>query len=197
MYAGPSHQRAASRRALRKLAGVALLWRLAPLIGVSACGAFDDFEVTIEDSATIPGTWGTGTPLSPTYDGKFNGLNLAAESNFANQDVKPDDVDAIFVKSVELRDSEPQLNNLQAVIDSVELFVEAPGQPKQRIANGSGFPAGGSAMLTVDSTINLKPYATASNMVVSAQIQLKRRPAFTFRLTTVVTLNVDINLLGT
>lgn len=165
----------------------------AALIG---CGAFDEFDVVVEDSATIPGTFGAGQIFAPDYGSSFNSLNLRADKTFTNNDVSPDDVDAIFVKSVRLEDSEPNLNNLKNVIESVELFVEAPGVARVKIASGSNFPAGASADLAVEAMVNLKPYAVQPSMKISAEVKLKQRPAFTFKLKTVVTLLVDINLLG-
>lgn len=162
----------------------------------TGCGALDEFDVTIEDTATIPGTVGANQPFSPMYGGGFNGLDLSGDKTFQNNDVDPDDVDAIFVKSVRLEDSMPELKNLANVVEMVELFVEAEGLPKQRIAMGSNFADAAFAELTIDQGVNLKPYAVKPQMTVSAQIRLKQRPAFTFNLRTVVTLLVDIDLLG-
>jgi hypothetical protein len=162
----------------------------------AACGALDEFDVMVEDSASVPGTLSAGQIFDADYAGSFDSLDLHGDRTFANNDVKPEDVDAIFVKSVRLEDSRPEVNNLKNIIESVELFVSADGLEKKRIAQGSMFPEGASAELTIDNTLNLKPYAVKPAMTVSAEIKLKQKPAFSFTLKTIVTLLVDINLLG-
>ncbi len=169
---------------------------VALLLTSSACGALDEFEVVIEDEATIPASAQVGAPVSPTYAGGFNSLTLSADKTFANNDVKPEDVDAIFVKSVVVADSEPRLNNFK-IVDSIELFVSAEGLEKKKIASGSSFPEGATVTLSIEPGVNLQPYATKEQMTVSAEIKLKMPPGmFGFKLKTTVTLLVDVNLLG-
>ena len=86
------------------------------------------FEVTLSDSVTIPGSGlnvGVFSPLP--YDGGLNNLALSQDQSFQNQGVAPSDVDAIFTKSITLEDGEPRLKNFANVVESVILFVEAPG----------------------------------------------------------------------
>jgi hypothetical protein len=184
--------------------------RLAPTLAVdlvalwlavfatTGCGAFDDFEVTLSDSVTIPGSGlnvGVFSPLP--YDGGLTNLALSQDQSFQNQGVAPSDVDAIFTKSITLEDGEPRLKNFANVVESVVLFVEAPGVEKKELARGQDFPDAATVSLAIQPTLNLKPYAVAPSMTISAEVKLKQPPLNRFQLKTTITLLVDINLLGT
>lgn len=167
-------------------------------VASAGCGAFDDFEVTLSDAVTIPGSGlnvGVFSPLP--YDGGLTDLSLSQDQSFQNQGVTPSDVDAIFTKSITLEDGEPRLKNFANVVDSVVLFVESPGVEKKELARGSDFPDAATVSLTVQPTLNLKPYAVAPSMTISAEVKLKQPPLNSFKLKTTITLLVDINLLGT
>lgn len=163
----------------------------------TGCGAFDDFEVEMKDEVTVPGrglVLGVFSPLP--YSGNLAGTQLSQNQTFQNQGVEPGDVDAIFVKSIRLDDSEPNLKNFANVLEEVVLYVEAPGVERKELARGSGFPDAATVELMVQGTLNLKPYAVASSMTISAEVKLKQQPLNTFKILTTVTLLVDINLLG-
>ena len=75
--------------------------------------------------------------------------------------------------------------------------VEAPGQPKVELARGSNFPDAATVDLVVNATLDLKLYAEAENMKISAEVKLKQQPLNSFKIETLVVLHIDINLLGT
>ncbi|MBI2377465.1 MAG: hypothetical protein HYV07_25920 [Deltaproteobacteria bacterium] len=173
-----------------------LVWAL-PLVPLFAgCGALDDFETQIEDQATIPGTFGTGMPGTLDFGGSFDSLQLSSNREFDNRGVDPSDVDAIFVKSVRVESTEPMRDRLDVLIDEITLVIEAPGLDSRTLASKSELPMGPSVELDVDPTFNLKPYAVASSMSISATLTLKQQPTFTTTLRTIVTLAIDVNLLG-
>ena len=129
--------------------------------------------------------------------GGLNNLALSQDQSFQNQGVAPSDVDAIFTKSITLEDGEPRLKNFANVVESVILFVEAPGVEKKELARGQDFPDAATVSLAIQPTLNLKPYAVAPSMTISAEVKLKQPPLNRFELKTTITLLVDINLLGT
>lgn len=162
----------------------------------SGCGAFDDFDVTLTDQATIPGNWILGVPNTLPYS-SFGAVDLKASKEFANMGVSPGDIDAIFVKSVTIEGTEPQKDNLGVILESVTFFVEAPGVERRQLATGMGFPQSYKADLTPDTMLNLKPYAEAASMKLDGQVKIKKQPLFDTTVKTTVVLHVDINLLGT
>lgn len=168
---------------------------LASLLLLAGCGAFDEFDVTISDSASVPGNF-QAMVFQPSYSGSFGSLDLSGEQTFKNNNVKPSDVDAIYVKSIRLEDSQPMLNNLANIVESVSFTLEAPGQAPRQIGVGMAFPMAASAELMVDPTYNIKDYATAAAMSIKAEVKLKKSPAFSFTIKSTITLHVDINLAG-
>jgi hypothetical protein len=160
---------------------------------LSGCG-IAKFETTIADQATIPGTFQMA-PLGLGYGAAFNDLHLDTDKSFTNAGVKPSDVNTIFVKSVHVEATMPERDRLDVILASMKMFVEAPGVDKQQIAWIDAFPMGAAADLMVDSTINLKPYATAPSMKVSAEVVLKKAPLFPTTIKTIVTLAVDPHVL--
>lgn len=168
--------------------------------GTAACGALDEFEEVIVDETTIPATSPIATPFSPGHAGSFQGLELGKSRTFQNQGVSPSDVDAIFVKSVNVEMStgsnNPLIDRLSLYVRSITFYVEAPGVERRVIATRTSFPEAASADLEVTPDLNLKPYAVAPSMDIGAEVVLERQPAVNVKLKTTLTLLIDINLLG-
>lgn len=166
----------------------------------AACGALDQFEHTITDEATIPGMLSEG-PFSPTFGMSFSGIDLSKSQSFANAGVGPGDVDAIYVKSVLVEGTHASVDRLDVLFNSITLWVEAPGVPRQTIATKYMFERSNQASLDVSDdgmgmAINLKPYAVAASMSVGSDVNVKTKPAFETTLRTTIVLLVDINLVG-
>src|ERR1700731_2778827 len=85
---------------------------------VSACG-LNKFDETLTDQASIPGTVGMGQPFALGYSGGFNSLDLSNDKTFQNNGVKPSQVDAIFVKSVHIEGTSPQIDRLDVILKSL------------------------------------------------------------------------------
>ena len=163
-------------------------------LGASGCG-LADFQTTVSDEASIPGASDPPSPLGWTgFTGSFASLNLSADKSFTNAGVKPSDVNSILVKSVHLAGADPGKDDLGAILESVTLSVEAPGLAKTSFATISPLPSGYQADMTVDGSLNLKPYATAPTMTISAAMTLKQRPALQTTLETTITLVIDPHL---
>ncbi len=179
---------------------------------LASCG-IDDFEQVITDEATLPAARVAGTPLNPIYGGDFNALELSNEKSFQNQGVKPSDVDGIFVKSIQLEmdtgSNNPSLDRLSIYIDSLEIWVEAPDEPRKTLGRLTEVPEAKTADLVIEGDFatsaadmkgtGLKPYAVAESMKIGADLVLTPQganPAINIKLTTTVTLLIDVNLLG-
>jgi hypothetical protein len=164
------------------------------LAALTGCG-LAKFDTSVSDMATIPGTFGTTMPMALTYGGSFANLDLQANMSFVNNGVKPGDVNSIIVKSAHLDGADPGKDNFAALLSTFELFVAAPDQAMKRLAHQDTFPSGASVDLIVDDpTLNLKPYATAPSMTISANVMLKQKPLFNTTVKTTVVLTVDPHL---
>lgn len=180
----------------------------------SACSALDTFEEVIADEAVIPANRSSQTPFEPSFANSFNAIDLSKSSGFDRNDVKPSDVDAIFVRRIHVSmsvglNSPDTLNRLDHAFESMLFYVEADGQDRRTIAQlpipeanstagGAVMPATAAVDLPVDTTLNLKPFVLAPNMRMGTELILKAdRPPFDITLKAEVTLLIDINLLGT
>jgi hypothetical protein len=183
---------------LARRSSLALLACLLPLM--SACAALDEFEEVLVDETTIPATSPVASPFAPGFGGGFGGIELSKSRAFGDAGVSPSDVDAIFVRSVRIEadsgSGNLELDRLDRLLTSINLYVEAPGQERRVIAQLAAFPAAASADLLVETMLNLKPWAVAPSMSIGAELVLTRRPAVNVKLKTTVTLLVDVNLLG-
>jgi len=168
------------------------------LLVLAGCGALDDFEVSVSDEATIEGKF-LNQPEGLSFGGSFGGLRLETTKQFTDQGADPSDVDAIFVKSITVEATNPAGINLAPILSSVSLFVAAPGQPKLAIGTATLDANAQLKSLSLDAMTmtNLKPWAVAGPLTMSADIVLRQKPAFDTTLRTTVLLLVDINLLGT
>src|SRR5689334_8489314 len=84
----------------------------------AGCG-LNKFDETVEDEATIPGSYMSPAPFALGFMGGFNSLDLSTQKGFKNAGVTPDKVDAIYVKSVHLEGSRPDIDRLDVILKSV------------------------------------------------------------------------------
>ena len=162
----------------------------------SACGAIDEFDHTMQDEATIPGSYDQTGPFALNYSGGFNSVSLSQEKSFQNAGVEPGDVDSIKVTSVRLEGKNPQIDRLDVLLESVTIWIEAPQLERKTIASGANFPQGSSATDLMVPDVELQPYAEAPSMKVGADVVIKQEPLFDTTLRTTIVLHVDIDLLG-
>jgi len=161
-----------------------------------ACADLDDFEVEISDEAVIDGQFMARISNPLGFMGNYQDLNLSTSKEFTDQGIDPNDVDAIFVKSVQIVATSPADIRLDSIIESVAYTIKAPGQQPQSVATAE-LPDGVELRVincNVESDINLKPYATSDNMSISADLALKQTPGLTTTLKTTIKLLVDIDV---
>lgn len=182
--------RAMSRRRGRDAArvGVALGLLLAP-----GCG-LDEVEVELVDQVTIPST-SLGTPFQVGYP-QLQGLDFSSRQELRNNDVEPSDIDAIFLRGARLEGTEPQKDNLGAILSRASFDIESPGLERRRLAARDPIPDGPTAELDFDPNLNLKSYGTAPSMSIHADLGLEEPRAFATTVRVVFTLLVDVNLGG-
>ena len=129
-----------------------------------ACGAFDELDkvdVPIESQATIP-----GDPLAgnvPFENQEFPSPPVDFKKKLADQDVSVDDVASLKLVELTFAATAPQ----DATIDfltSIEVFVEAEGMQRQKIAEQKAIPDGARTIDLETLDVELKPFARANAM---------------------------------
>jgi hypothetical protein len=186
--------------------------RFGALLFLAGCG-IDDFETVLMDEATLPATRTPGVPVQGIYGDAFNALELSQAKSFQNAGVKPGDVDGIYAKSIELEmdtgSNNPAIDKLSIYVDSLELWVEAPGEARKVVARETNMPEAKTVSLPIEADFavtasdskgtGFKPYAVAESMTFGANLVLTPAgadPFLNIRLTTTVTLLIDIDILG-
>lgn len=160
---------------------------------LAACGGLDEVELTRSGSATIEGAPG-GAALP---GGAFASIPLSVGRDaLAEHGVDPDDVDSARV--VALRLDVTAGTSLEAWLDDVAIWVEAPGLPRVQVAARGGIgalPAGTTAVDLDVSGADLKPYVLAPTTALIAEGGGSQPPVdTTVRVT--MTVRVDVNVSG-
>jgi hypothetical protein len=179
---------------MRRLSAIAFIL-ICAVLG-AACSAIDEFDHTMQDEATIPGTYDQTGPFALNYGGGFNSVSLSQEKSFQNAGVEPGDVDSIKVTSVRFEGKNPQIDRLDVLLESVTIWVEAPNLERKTIAMGANFPQNSTAVDLTVPDVELQPYAEAPSMKVGADVIIKQKPLFDTTLRTTIVLHVDIDVLG-
>lgn len=189
MTTARSHLRAAAPRSRRFLR----FWGLVSVLAVSACGSIDEVDVTRSAEVVVPGAAGS-PPLSGTA---LTSLDLVIDRRaLAENGVDPNDVDS--ARLVGLRLEVLQGTSLDAWLESVAFYAEAPGIPRTLIAQKSGIgalPAGTNTVELDVPGVDLKPFVLADTAQVTAEVTGTQPPLDT-TLRATATIRVDVNVSG-
>lgn len=160
------------------------------------CGA-DVFDVTANGQATVP-----GNPLQVDVLnnlGPLQGLtniDIKQDEEFKNQDVSPDDVDSVKVKSFALKILSPS-NQDFSFLKSVKFWAEIPGQrvliAEKLDIDKLGLTAPNPVLQLDVKDAELKQFVTAPSMTISTEA-VGHQPRQDTTLEATVTLEVDVNV---
>lgn len=168
--------------------------RLAPaLVLLAACGHLDEVDVTRSGSATVAGAPG-GVALPAGSMASFP-VSIGRDA-LAAEGLDPGDVDS--ARLVALRLEVTAGTSLEAWLDEVAFWVEAPPLPRVLVARKSGIralPAGTTAVDLDVQGVDLKPYVLADRTTVVAEGSGILPPVNTTVKAT-MTLRVDVNVSG-
>lgn len=159
---------------------------------VAGCGHLDEIDVTRSGSATVPGAPG-GAALPPGAIASFP-VSLGRDA-LAAQGIDANDVDS--ARLVGLRLEVTAGTSLEAWLDRIAIYVEAPALPRVLVAEKGGLsalPAGTTAVELDASGVDLKPYAIAPTTTVVAEGAGSQPPVdTTVKATMTLRVNVDVS----
>ena len=179
------------RTSIHALLAVALLGTV-----VTGCGAdqVDNFNVTIEDEAEVPGASAVDLVLGmfPQLDG-FTRFDISQSQTFQNQDHSPDDVDSVVLESLTLAVVAPDGQDL-SFLGSVDVVIESEGLPPQLIARQEEFPEGATEVSFDTLNRDIKDYVLAQEGTATINVMDSQRPerATTIRVVAVFDVDVDV-----
>ena len=181
-------ERMGSRRSRLAVVGLVLL---APL----CCGGLDTFDISEESTTTVE----AGTLLEQLAGdlgfGGFLNMDVSQSEELKNQGVEKEDIDSVRLASLVLEITDPPADQDFGFLESLEVFVEAAGSPRARIARGGPFPAGARRVELAVDEVELEPYATAEAMSVTAEVT-GRRPDRATTVKATMELRVDVDVTG-
>lgn len=150
------------RRALLAATAVAALW--------AGCeGAL--FHITVEDEATT--TVPAGTPLETLlgevgFD-ELAAMDVTAAEELQNQGVAPGDISSVRFTAFDLEAIGPSGADL-SFLESMELYVEAPGLDPLLLAHQDDFPVGRALVEMVLEDVDLTEYVVSESMTITTEV---------------------------
>lgn len=168
----------------------------AAMLVAAGCGLVA-FDVTVEADTVIQGGGTIFDQLASLGFQSFGGIDLSTTQEFENRDVRPEDVDSITLKRVVLEITDPSDVDF-SFLNSLEFYVEAPGQPKVLVAQSAPGAFDGTRRVEMEIVdgVELKPYATAESMSLTTQANADGRPSADTTVHATVVFHVDPNLGG-
>jgi hypothetical protein len=158
-----------------------------------ACGDLDKVDVTRTGTATVPGS-PLGAPGSVSGIAAFD-IGIGRDA-LREQGIDADDVDSARLIALRLEVTEGE--SLEAWLDEIAFFVEAPGLPRILVAERQGIrslPAETTSLDLEVTRADLKPYVLAPSASVVAEGR-GIPPAQDTTLRATATIRVDVNVSG-
>jgi hypothetical protein len=165
------------------------------LFGLSfACGGLDEFEIEETARSVVPGASLLEQLAGDLGFADFASFDISNNQTLANQGVTKDQIDSVTISELKLTISSPMGSDF-TFLDSLNFFVSSEGLETKRIASGGPFTMGeGVVVLNLD-MVDLKPYAVASAMEITTQVE-GRRPDQETTIDASITMLVDVNVGG-
>ena len=108
----------------------------------------------------------------------FVSMDLTASEELRNQGVEPGDIRDVFLTAFSLSVVDPQGGDL-SFINTMDIYVEAPGLPRVLIANAPEFPEGQGRVDFEMENVDLTEYAVSQSMTFSTDVDAHRPDADT------------------
>jgi len=150
----------------------------------------EERETTLIDAGSIIEQW-----VGDFGFGAFLNMDISSNQELENQGVERDQIDAVYLKSVELRIIAPAEGADFDFIESLNFLIQATDLESKKVAWGDSFEEG-SALINLNvSPDDLVAYAAAPSMDITTEAR-GRRPRQDTTIEAVLTLNVEANLAG-
>lgn len=152
------------------------------------------YSTTITESAStvVP----KGTLLETLVDdmgfGDFLNMDLTEAQELQNQGVEPGDIKEVYLVDFVLAATDPPGADL-AFLESLEVWVEAPGLQRVMVASQTEFPPGVPEIAFDLEDVDLTPYVVSESMTFETVVSGHRPPDDT---TVEATFSVELKLTG-
>lgn len=171
----------------------AIALSLAAAFAFPACGGLDTFDVDVQGTAQIPGSPLSGIISGPLEIPGLTTFKFADVKEFKDNDVDPSDVDSVKLTKLTFTVTAPQDGNLD-FLDEVDVYAEAPGLPKVKIAEKHPVPDGVQKVSLKMTGVQLKKYVSADEMKITTEV-VGRAPKSDTTLRAKATFEIDAAIL--
>lgn len=171
-------------------------WRAGALVAITlGCGG-KLFSIDVENEAT---TEIAGATLLEVLVGDlgfddFVSMNIVEDEALANQGVAPGDIEQTYLVEFTLEATDPPGADL-AWIDTMQLYVSAPGLPDVRVASMDDFPVGQSTVFFELDDVDLTDWIVSESMTITTDVTAQR-PEQTTQVRANFVLNVGVTQQG-
>ena len=165
------------------------------LLTALTCAGLDTFSDEEEADTTIPGASLLEQLVGDIGFGGVANMDLSQSQALQNQGVSRNQIDSVRVTSLALTITSPASGADFTFLNSLSFFVEAPDVARQRIAHGGPFPTGASNMTLDLDGLDLAPYAAASSMSITTEVN-GHSPSEATTIHATMDLEIDVNVTG-
>jgi hypothetical protein len=140
------------------------------VVSVAGCDArLFTFHVREEAVTTVPAATVLETLIGDFGFGELIAMDVTQSQELQNQGVEPGDIRDVRLESLEIEATAPAGADL-SFLTSLDVFVEAPGVSRERMAFIEAFPAGQALVEFEIEDLDLTPYAVSQSMTFDTEV---------------------------
>ena len=143
-------------------------------LSLVACGKLGSIKVSDEATVTVPKATGLETLIGDMGFGEFAEMDLTESSELQNQDVRPGDIQDVYMTVFELAAVDPPGSDL-SFLNSMTISVESDGLPAQVIARAEDFPEGQAVVAFELPEVDMTEYVVSEAMTFTNEVNGSRR----------------------
>lgn len=138
-----------------------------------ACGSLTTIDVQQSASATVEQGTILESLLGDIGFSDFVSMDLTESQELQNQGVEPGDIQEVYLRELSLTVKSPDGGDL-SFFNSMEVYVEGPGLPKQLVAWQDTFPEGEGKVSFELEDVDLTDYVVSESMTLSTEVDAHR-----------------------
>lgn len=169
-------------------------WTVAALMGMACSGGLASIEIERQGRAEIPKGTVVEDLLGEVGLEDLMKMDLTTASELENQGVEDGDLRHVHLQGFTLAVEAPDDQDL-SFLDEVEIYVEAPGLERRRVAAQSDFPEGARSVALELAEIDVVDYVVSESMTLTSEVS-GRRPAQATTLLATVRFDVVVTAQG-
>ena len=145
----------------------------AALVLWMGCSSLFTIRIRDESVSTVPEGTVVDSLIGDIGFSDFTAIDLTQSAELQNQGVQPGDISEVFMEELQLEATSPAGADL-SFIDSVAIYVEAPGLARVLLASQDTFPVGQALVDMEIEGVDLVDYAVSESMTFDVEMSGNR-----------------------